>query len=190
MIFYHNYLNFISAIAMLREPSPRLDEDNIVEHESAIIEPEQSTSNRTLPSDLEDDVIFVSCQQAPPNRNVVIDLSTPDTALDKQSKRRRRSRLLETNDAPTEVVNINDTPSDIAKANISRLDIPFAHQQSNRNEFHINCAICLDACRKPTSTLCGHVFCEKCIKAAIASSHKCPLCKRKLSSKGIHPLFL
>lgn len=56
----------------------------------------------------------------------------------------------------------------------------------------INCAVCLEHPndRKPTSTICGHIFCEICIKMAINQHKKCPLCQRKLSLKSIHPIYL
>lgn len=55
----------------------------------------------------------------------------------------------------------------------------------------IKCAVCLEHPneKKPTSTICGHIFCETCIKMAIIQSKKCPLCKKKLSVKSIHPIY-
>lgn len=52
------------------------------------------------------------------------------------------------------------------------------------------CAICLDNYfrRKPMSTTCGHVFCSSCILQAINTTHQCPLCRKKLTLKLIHPI--
>lgn len=74
----------------------------------------------------------------------------------------------------------------------------------------LQCAICLDDINKMAATTCGHVFCEvrpgfkqnfiyflnidlepqECIQSAVRAQHKCPVCRHKLTSKQIHPLFV
>ncbi|XP_031570401.1 E3 ubiquitin-protein ligase complex slx8-rfp subunit slx8-like [Actinia tenebrosa] len=60
----------------------------------------------------------------------------------------------------------------------------------------ITCPICLDDVhlikrkRQLSSTTCGHVFCDKCIKNAIKTQSRCPTCRKKLTLRQIHPLFL
>ena len=44
--------------------------------------------------------------------------------------------------------------------------------------------------RQLTSTTCGHVFCDKCIRSAVQMQNKCPTCRKKLSLKQLHPIFL
>ncbi len=44
--------------------------------------------------------------------------------------------------------------------------------------------------RQVMSTVCGHIFCNTCIKAAIRTSSVCPTCRHKLTAKSIHQLFL
>ena len=65
------------------------------------------------------------------------------------------------------------------------------------NETVMTCAICMDdfdqikkARRQLTSTTCGHVFCNPCITSSIRSQAKCPTCRKKLTKKSLHPLFL
>ena len=59
------------------------------------------------------------------------------------------------------------------------------------NELNLKCPICLDAPLKdPASTLCGHIFCWRCIQLAIASDRHCPTCRTKLSKKSIHRVYL
>lgn len=53
----------------------------------------------------------------------------------------------------------------------------------------LKCSICLDLIDRMTSTICGHVFCRRCIRSAIQSTKKCPLCQRKLRIRDIHGLF-
>ncbi|GAB9472609.1 Histone acetyltransferase hac-like 1 [Globisporangium polare] len=53
----------------------------------------------------------------------------------------------------------------------------------------LKCSICLDVIEEMTSTICGHIYCGKCIRLAIRVTAKCPLCQRKLRPKDIHPLY-
>ncbi|XP_064630665.1 E3 ubiquitin-protein ligase RNF4-like isoform X2 [Lineus longissimus] len=59
------------------------------------------------------------------------------------------------------------------------------------------CPICFDnyqairaSHRKVYSTVCGHIFCNECIKVAIRSQHRCPTCRKKLTLSQTHPVFL
>eukprot|EP00262_Sarcandra_glabra_P013175 TRINITY_DN3599_c0_g1_i1.p1 TRINITY_DN3599_c0_g1~~TRINITY_DN3599_c0_g1_i1.p1 ORF type:complete len:227 (-),score=24.64 TRINITY_DN3599_c0_g1_i1:451-1131(-) len=53
-----------------------------------------------------------------------------------------------------------------------------------------SCAVCMGALVEETSTTCGHIFCKKCITAAITAQKKCPTCRGKLSMKSIHRVYL
>lgn len=52
------------------------------------------------------------------------------------------------------------------------------------------CPICFDALKNPSVTLCGHVFCTECLQAAVRTSKQCPICRKKMTLKGFHPLYL
>ncbi|XP_035675264.1 E3 ubiquitin-protein ligase RNF4-like [Branchiostoma floridae] len=61
----------------------------------------------------------------------------------------------------------------------------------------ISCPVCLDderqirvTGRRLMSTVCGHVFCESCLKEALQTQKKCPNCRKKLTVKQIHPIFI
>lgn len=61
----------------------------------------------------------------------------------------------------------------------------------------ICCPICLDdeetikrRKRRLMSTTCGHVFCDKCIRSAVQMQSKCPTCRKKLTLRQLHPIFL
>ena len=61
----------------------------------------------------------------------------------------------------------------------------------------ISCPICMDTVaeikadgKTVVSTNCGHIFCDNCLKGAIKTQKKCPTCRKKLSPKSYHPLFL
>ncbi|XP_020598196.1 E3 ubiquitin-protein ligase RNF4-like [Phalaenopsis equestris] len=53
-----------------------------------------------------------------------------------------------------------------------------------------SCPICMSSLIDACSTICGHVFCQACIKQALQSQKKCPTCRRKLTASNFHRLFL
>ncbi|XP_054806985.1 uncharacterized protein LOC129309433 [Prosopis cineraria] len=53
-----------------------------------------------------------------------------------------------------------------------------------------SCTICMGQLIEATSTRCGHIFCKKCIQAAIAAQHKCPTCRRKLRKSDMFRVYL
>lgn len=57
------------------------------------------------------------------------------------------------------------------------------------------CPLCLETYREIkkkgqtlVSTTCGHVFCKKCANQCLNSN--CPTCRKKLTVRSIHPLYL
>mmetsp|Transcript_40993 Transcript_40993/g.103087 ORF Transcript_40993/g.103087 Transcript_40993/m.103087 type:complete len:180 (+) Transcript_40993:141-680(+) len=52
------------------------------------------------------------------------------------------------------------------------------------------CPVCLETCRSMTSTTCGHVFCEECIRMAIRTQKKCPTCRKNLTARQLHRIYL
>lgn len=61
----------------------------------------------------------------------------------------------------------------------------------------ISCPVCLDSYseivesgRLVVSTKCGHVFCSQCLRDSLTSSHTCPTCRKKLTHRQYHPLYV
>ncbi|KAK7010400.1 DNA fragmentation factor subunit alpha [Biomphalaria glabrata] len=98
--------------------------------------------------------------------------------------------VLHSDDSSDELPDIPfEVPQEVVSANASLLKSP--------EGVKISCPICLDdikqiqrSNRQVMSTICGHIFCDVCIKAAIASQNVCPSCRKRLTVRNIHPLFL
>ncbi|XP_028428543.1 E3 ubiquitin-protein ligase RNF4, partial [Perca flavescens] len=61
----------------------------------------------------------------------------------------------------------------------------------------ISCPVCLDSYseivesgRLVVSTRCGHVFCSVCLRDALKTSHSCPTCRKRLTPRQYHPLYV
>jgi len=67
---------------------------------------------------------------------------------------------------------------------------PVLAEQPKEKELRLSCAICMDTMKKETSTVCGHIFCQACIHSAILAQTKCPTCRKKLSNKDVHRVYI
>jgi hypothetical protein len=45
---------------------------------------------------------------------------------------------------------------------------------------NFNCCICIEDKKRGLRLRCGHIFCSKCIKTWLKSSHSCPYCKQSI----------
>uniref|UniRef100_A0A0D9XA03 RING-type domain-containing protein n=1 Tax=Leersia perrieri TaxID=77586 RepID=A0A0D9XA03_9ORYZ len=52
------------------------------------------------------------------------------------------------------------------------------------------CPVCLNKLEQPSTTKCGHIFCESCIKQSIKAQKKCPTCRTSLGMKSFHRVYL
>ncbi|KAM7418274.1 hypothetical protein PAMA_017769 [Pampus argenteus] len=61
----------------------------------------------------------------------------------------------------------------------------------------VSCPVCMDSYseivesgRLVVSTKCGHVFCSQCLRDALSRSHTCPNCRKRLTPRQYHPLYI
>ncbi|KAJ3256116.1 E3 ubiquitin-protein ligase rnf4 [Boothiomyces macroporosus] len=57
----------------------------------------------------------------------------------------------------------------------------------------LKCAVCQNLASKETqlcATMCGHVFCEECLLESLKHTKNCPTCRKKISKKGYHKIFI
>ncbi|KAK1353054.1 E3 ubiquitin-protein ligase RNF4 [Heracleum sosnowskyi] len=57
-------------------------------------------------------------------------------------------------------------------------------------ELVFTCPICMSSIVEEMTTKCGHIFCKNCIKAALAVRNQCPTCRKKISMKDTHRVYL
>ncbi|XBI67619.1 hypothetical protein VPH35_046937 [Triticum aestivum] len=53
-----------------------------------------------------------------------------------------------------------------------------------------SCPVCTNELVDASSTICGHIFCQKCIEASIQAQSKCPTCRRTLTVNSFHRIYL
>lgn len=85
---------------------------------------------------------------------------------------------------------MNSEVHDKIKTNNLSISPEMPQGVSQNEPFIFSCVICMGQMIEETSTKCGHIFCKKCIEAAIATQHKCPTCRRKLKKRDIFRVYL
>ncbi|XP_037250736.1 E3 ubiquitin-protein ligase RNF4 [Falco biarmicus] len=61
----------------------------------------------------------------------------------------------------------------------------------------VSCPICMDGYseivqsgRLIVSTKCGHVFCSQCLRDSLRNASSCPTCRKKLTHRQYHPIYI
>ena len=90
-----------------------------------------------------------------------------------------------------------DHPSTSSVSNSHSPSSSTSPHSSTSMSTSIVCPVCMDhvsvfksSGRELMTTTCGHIFCDVCIRNAISSFHKCPVCNKKLSIRQYHRLYI
>lgn len=87
-----------------------------------------------------------------------------------------------------ESLKLNQASKNLKKSAYDSVDGTSLVQPAMTNQ----CSICLDNCKQPVATLCGHIFCKNCIEQWIALKPRdqtCPVCHRHVSKFKLVRLF-
>ncbi|XP_070769562.1 E3 ubiquitin-protein ligase RNF4 [Enoplosus armatus] len=137
-----------------------------------------------------EEVVDLTCEGA---EAAVVDLTNNDSVLlvDEGPQNRRVTT------GESYVVSSDedeDTPPVLNAAVMSSLH---TNSSSRSTPGTISCPVCLDSYseivesgRLVVSTKCGHVFCSQCLRDALTSSHTCPTCRKRLTHRQYHPLYI
>ncbi|XP_075872640.1 E3 ubiquitin-protein ligase RNF4 isoform X2 [Nelusetta ayraudi] len=137
-----------------------------------------------------EEVVDLTCEAS---ETSVVDLTSNDSVM--LVDEGPQSRLVATGESY--IVSSDedeDTPPVVSGGVTSALQ---ASSLSRSTPGTISCPVCLDSYseivesgRLVVSTRCGHVFCSQCVRDALSSSHSCPTCRKKLTPRQYHPLYI
>uniref|UniRef100_A0A453GBC3 RING-type domain-containing protein n=1 Tax=Aegilops tauschii subsp. strangulata TaxID=200361 RepID=A0A453GBC3_AEGTS len=65
---------------------------------------------------------------------------------------------------------------------------PVKEEVSEEPKF--SCPFCFEELVDAASTICGHIFCHKCIEFSIQAQSRCPSCWRGLTMNSFHRVYL
>ena len=130
------------------------------------------------------------CAETTDEEVQVLEVKTSATARSTHNPHSTRTQLRR----DTEVVDLTSTSHEETRPKKMEDEvIPLMDRPPSSNPVmgkSLKCCICLDDISHPFSTVCGHVFCEACIKLAVKQTGLCPTCRKKLTVKQLHRIFI
>ncbi|NXR39430.1 RNF4 ligase, partial [Zosterops hypoxanthus] len=143
-----------------------------------------------------EDVIDLTGESSEPE---VIIISDDESVVDREQNQQHSRVSSETeNSADLLARDDEEEPRDVDRYARENLHIPSGSVPSSAQQgVVIRCPICMDFYseimrrgRQLMSTLCGHVFCSRCLPIALENAHMCPACRVVLSPELYHPVYL
>lgn len=154
-----------------------------------------ATATETIEVEESEEVVDLTCESYEP---VVVDLTHNDSVViveENSSHRRNRSQ------ATSCILSSDEEDSrdtDVFVTNRVSRDASSVEPDGSRfSAGKVSCPICLDGYseivksrRLIVSTKCGHIFCSQCIRDALKTAGSCPTCRKKLTHKQYHPIYI
>ncbi|XP_041133668.1 E3 ubiquitin-protein ligase RNF4-like isoform X2 [Polyodon spathula] len=162
-----------------------------MELETGLIEVAENTR---LPSE---EVVDLTCEGSEP---VVVDLTSNDSVeIVDEGPGRRRSGGGESYVLSSDEEGLTEREVYVSALVAKSAFVPSVVNSncSRSTSGTVSCPICMDSYaeilqsgRLIVSTKCGHLFCSQCLRNALKHAHSCPTCRKKLTHKQYHPIYI
>merc|ERR1712098_58869 len=104
-----------------------------------------------------------------------------------------RQVIEEEDDIANDTIDLTDSPL----RHSQMLNIASPSQEQSKSPPSLNCPVCMEdllAIRRRgsrlVSTVCGHVFCGKCLPPCVRTRGRCPTCRTSIGYDDFHPVYL
>lgn len=137
-----------------------------------------------------EDVVDLTCEGLEP---AVVDLTNNDSiVVVEDAVQNRRGQGTE-----SYVLSSDEEEESSLRLSPGLLSSLHASSQARSTPGAVSCPVCMDAYseiiesgRLMVSTKCGHLFCSQCIRDSLSRAHSCPTCRKKLTHKQYHPIYI
>ncbi|KAM9661377.1 E3 ubiquitin-protein ligase RNF4 isoform 3-T3 [Morphnus guianensis] len=148
-----------------------------------------------------EEVVDLTCESSDP---VVVDLTHNDSVVVSKNQRQRRNLRLRSQRQSDSCVLSSDDEDETRDNDVyvtdkvSRELGPLEDETaSSKPSGTVSCPICMDGYseivqsgRLIVSTKCGHVFCSQCLRDSLRNANSCPTCRKKLTHRQYHPIYI
>uniref|UniRef100_A0AAR2L412 Ring finger protein 4 n=3 Tax=Pygocentrus nattereri TaxID=42514 RepID=A0AAR2L412_PYGNA len=137
-----------------------------------------------------EEVVDLTCEGSEP---AVVDLTNNDSVvLVEEGTQSRRAQSTE-----SYVLSSDEEEEPSLSLSPALLSSLHASSRARSTPGAVSCPVCMDAYaeviesgRLMVSTKCGHLFCSQCIRDSLARAHSCPTCRKKLTHRQYHPIYI
>jgi len=102
---------------------------------------------------------------------------------------------------PPVMVDLTDSPANIQEQDImndnSTEELDTTASPGGGGGISVQCPVCLESLKSIkksgsslVSTVCGHIFCSRCLPASLRASGRCPSCRRRVGPTEYHKIFI
>ncbi|KAI4572664.1 hypothetical protein MJT46_019535 [Ovis ammon polii x Ovis aries] len=138
-----------------------------------------------------DEIVDLTCESLEP---VVVDLTHNDSVVVKRRRPRRNGRRLRQDHADSCVVSSDEEELARDKDVYVTTHSPRSAREEAAAGFRYQGPLfafqIVQNGRLIVSTECGHVFCSQCLRDSLKSANTCPTCRKKMSHKRYHPIYI
>ncbi|XP_065490947.1 E3 ubiquitin-protein ligase RNF4-like [Caloenas nicobarica] len=149
-----------------------------------------------------EEVVDLTCESSDP---VVVDLTHNDSVVIVEENQRQRRNLRLRSQRQSDSCVLSSDDEDETRDNdvyvtdkVSRELGPLEDETaSSKPSGTVSCPICMDGYseivqsgRLIVSTKCGHVFCSQCLRDSLRNANSCPTCRKKLTHRQYHPIYI
>ncbi|XP_054681420.1 E3 ubiquitin-protein ligase RNF4-like [Grus americana] len=128
-----------------------------------------------------EEVVDLTCESSEP---VVVDLTHNDSVVIVEENQQERRNLRLRGQRQWDICILISDDEDDPRDNV----VPSGT---------VSCPICMDGYseivqsgRLIVSTKCGHVFCSQCLRDSLRNANSCPTCRKKLTHRQYHPIYI
>ncbi|XP_040191240.1 E3 ubiquitin-protein ligase RNF4 [Rana temporaria] len=148
-----------------------------------------------------EDVVDLTCESYESTVVDLTDLTQNDSVVIVEEHRgQRRNAARGSSQVASCILSSDDEDSknnDVYLSGGGSSDLTSVHTRSRSSGAHVSCPICMDGYseivqsgRLIVSTKCGHIFCSQCLRDALKNATSCPTCRKKLTHKQYHPIYI
>jgi len=179
-------------------PRNSLDLSASNEYETIDVNDDENDADGVTTEDLDGYVHEINPSFGPnPNINEYVDIQVVPPLIPSVTINALEGDEPEANSSPDMTIDLTESPvrrvrpASIPPPRQQRIATPSSPVSSPK------CPVCLESFRsvhgrghRLVSTLCGHVFCGRCLPACVRTSGHCPTCRKRIGYDDFHPLFL
>ncbi|KAF1555995.1 E3 ubiquitin-protein ligase RNF4, partial [Eudyptes schlegeli] len=133
-----------------------------------------------------EEVVDLTCESSDP---VVVDLTHNDSVVVSKNQRQGRNLRLRSQRQSDSCVLSSDDEDETRDNDVYVTD-KVSRELGPLEDETASSKYIVQSGRLIVSTKCGHVFCSQCLRDSLRNANSCPTCRKKLTHRQYHPIYI